>query len=73
VTQCGDLVQISKTWAPHSVSDPLGYYRNNTINSRALIETCSARGYSLFGPKNSLLHRLENFVSNHLILGQFMD
>ena len=24
---------------PDSVRDPLGYYRNNTVNSRALIET----------------------------------
>src|SRR6195256_424089 len=24
---------------PDSVADPLGYYRNNTVNSRALIET----------------------------------
>ena len=23
---------------PDSVRDPLGYYRNNTVNSRALIE-----------------------------------
>jgi nucleoside-diphosphate-sugar epimerase len=28
---------------PDSVSDPLGYYRNNTANSRALIE-CAVRG-----------------------------
>src|SRR5712671_5856133 len=28
---------------PNSVSDPLGYYRNNTVNSRALIE-CAVRG-----------------------------
>jgi len=28
---------------PDSVSDPLGYYRNNTVNSRALIE-CAVRG-----------------------------
>src|SRR5215470_3727124 len=27
---------------PDSVSDPLGYYRNNTVNSRALIE-CAVR------------------------------
>jgi UDP-glucose 4-epimerase len=24
---------------PDSVKDPLGYYKNNTVNSRALIET----------------------------------
>jgi len=28
---------------PDSVADPLGYYRNNTMNSRALIE-CAVRG-----------------------------
>jgi UDP-glucose 4-epimerase len=28
---------------PESVSNPLGYYRNNTVNSRALIE-CAVRG-----------------------------
>src|ERR1700729_2383192 len=28
---------------PDSVSDPLGYYRNNTANSRALIE-CAVKG-----------------------------
>src|SRR5208282_4082397 len=28
---------------PDSVADPLGYYRNNTANSRALIE-CAVRG-----------------------------
>src|SRR3984893_5514733 len=28
---------------PDSVSNPLGYYRNNTVNSRALIE-CAVRG-----------------------------
>jgi UDP-glucose 4-epimerase len=28
---------------PESVSDPLGYYRNNTVNSRALIE-CAIKG-----------------------------
>src|SRR5262245_38995671 len=27
---------------PDSVSDPLGYYRNNTVNSRALME-CAVR------------------------------
>jgi UDP-glucose 4-epimerase len=44
VTQCGDLIQISKTWPPHSVRDPFGYYRNNTVNSRALIETATECG-----------------------------
>jgi UDP-glucose 4-epimerase len=29
---------------PDSVADPLGYYRNNTVNSRALIETAIASG-----------------------------
>jgi UDP-glucose 4-epimerase len=29
---------------PDSVSDPLGYYRNNTVNSRALIE-CAVKGH----------------------------
>ncbi len=28
---------------PESVTDPLGYYRNNTVNSRALIE-CAVKG-----------------------------
>src|SRR5215831_16524374 len=28
---------------PDSVADPLGYYRNNTANSRSLIE-CAVRG-----------------------------
>ncbi|SRR5258708_5520140 len=28
---------------PDSMSDPLGYYRNKTVNSRALIE-CAVRG-----------------------------
>jgi len=29
---------------PESVSDPLGYYKNNTVNSRALIETAVQTG-----------------------------
>src|SRR6202051_3978575 len=29
---------------PDSVADPLGYYRNNTVNSRALIETAVRGG-----------------------------
>jgi UDP-glucose 4-epimerase len=33
---------------PDSVRDPLGYYRNNTVNSRALIETAVAGGVRHF-------------------------
>src|SRR5580698_3210130 len=33
---------------PDSVSDPLGYYRNNTVNSRALIETAVKSGVRHF-------------------------
>ena len=33
---------------PDSVADPLGYYRNNTVNSRALIETAIAGGVRHF-------------------------
>src|ERR1700681_3008324 len=33
---------------PDSVSDPLGYYRNNTVNSRALIETAIRTGVRRF-------------------------
>ena len=33
---------------PDSVRDPLGYYRNNTVNSRALIETAVTCGMSHF-------------------------
>jgi len=33
---------------PDSVSDPLGYYRNNTVNSRALIETAVKSGVPHF-------------------------
>ena len=29
---------------PESVKDPLGYYKNNTVNSRALIETNALAG-----------------------------
>ncbi len=29
---------------PESVTDPLGYYHNNTVNSRSLIETCVKTG-----------------------------
>ena len=33
---------------PDSVRDPLGYYRNNTVNSRALIETVIEQGVPHF-------------------------
>jgi UDP-glucose 4-epimerase len=33
---------------PDSVKDPLGYYKNNTINSRALIETAVKNGVRQF-------------------------
>jgi UDP-glucose 4-epimerase len=33
---------------PDSVADPLGYYRNNTVNSRALIETAVKTGVRQF-------------------------
>jgi UDP-glucose 4-epimerase len=33
---------------PDSVRDPLGYYRNNTMNSRALIETAVKHGVRNF-------------------------
>jgi UDP-glucose 4-epimerase len=33
---------------PDSVTDPLGYYRNNTVNSRALIETAIKGGVEHF-------------------------
>jgi UDP-glucose 4-epimerase len=33
---------------PDSVADPLGYYRNNTVNSRALIETAIRCGVRQF-------------------------
>jgi UDP-glucose 4-epimerase len=33
---------------PDSVRDPLGYYRNNTVNSRALIETAIKGGVRAF-------------------------
>jgi UDP-glucose 4-epimerase len=33
---------------PESVSDPLGYYQNNTVNSRALIEVAVATGVKNF-------------------------
>jgi UDP-glucose 4-epimerase len=33
---------------PDSVADPLGYYRNNTVNSRALIETAISGGVRHF-------------------------
>jgi UDP-glucose 4-epimerase len=33
---------------PHSVRDPLGYYRNNTVNSHALIEAAIRGGVRYF-------------------------
>src|SRR5262249_53026922 len=33
---------------PDSVADPLGYYRNNTVNSRALIESAVKGGVRAF-------------------------
>ena len=33
---------------PDSVRDPLGYYRNNTINTRALLEVAVATGVQRF-------------------------
>src|SRR5579864_7534958 len=33
---------------PESVADPLGYYRNNTVNTRALIETAIKAGVRHF-------------------------
>src|SRR4030088_11916 len=36
------------TAVPDSVRDPLGYYRNNTVNSRALIETAIKGGVPHF-------------------------
>jgi len=33
---------------PDSMSDPLGYYRNNTVNSRALIECAVRAGVKQF-------------------------
>lgn len=33
---------------PDSVTDPLGYYHNNTVKSRALIETCVNAGVGSF-------------------------
>src|SRR5438552_18882782 len=33
---------------PDSVADPLGYYKNNTVNSRALIETAVKAGVRYF-------------------------
>src|SRR3979411_365375 len=33
---------------PESVSDPLGYYRNNTVNSQALIESAVKGGVRRF-------------------------
>lgn len=33
---------------PDSVRDPLAYYRNNTVNTRALLEACAAYGLTQF-------------------------
>ena len=33
---------------PDSVRDPLAYYRNNTVNTRALLEACAAHGLTQF-------------------------
>ena len=38
VIHCAALIVV-----PDSVADPLGYYKNNTVNSRALIE-CAVKG-----------------------------
>ena len=37
-----------RSWCPNSVADPLGYYRNNTVNSRALIESAVKGGVQPF-------------------------
>ena len=37
-----------RSLCPNSVADPLGYYRNNTVNSRALIETAVKTGVRHF-------------------------
>ena len=33
---------------PDSVREPLAYYRNNTVNTRALLEACAAHGLTQF-------------------------
>jgi UDP-glucose 4-epimerase len=38
----------AKLVVPDSVRDPLGYYKNNTVNSRALIETAIENGVRQF-------------------------
>ena len=38
----------ASTVVPESLRDPLGYYRNNTVNSRALIETAVKQGVRHF-------------------------
>jgi len=38
----------ASTVVPDSLRDPLGYYRNNTVNSRALIETAVKQGVRHF-------------------------
>ena len=36
------------TVVPESVADPLKYYRNNTANSRTLMEACQKHGVQHF-------------------------
>ena len=64
IGDCGDQLQVSALFAqyeidavihfaasivvPDSVRDPLGYYRNNTVNSHALIETSVKAGVRHF-------------------------
>src|SRR5215472_17365348 len=64
ISDCGDQPQVSSLIAQYeidaivhfaasivvrdSVRDPLGYYRNNTVNSRALIEAAVRRGVRHF-------------------------
>jgi len=64
IGDCGDRPQVSALIAEHgvdvivhfaasiavpdSVRDPLGYYRNNTVNSHALIETAAKQGVRHF-------------------------
>jgi UDP-glucose 4-epimerase len=64
ISDCGDQPQVSSLIAQYeidaivhfaasivvrdSVRDPLGYYRKNTVNSRALIEAAVRRGVRHF-------------------------
>src|SRR4030088_2495498 len=58
VGETGDQILVAALIAEHgvdaiihfadSVADPLAYYRNNTVNSRALIETASKTGVRRF-------------------------